>query len=429
MQPPTSPADLAQGPPKTRQGISKTMKWAFGVAVSFAIAAALLLSEVFLGVLGHLRRRIRHLFLYRFLEPLLDSADRWLDALIRVNQLLLYVFRQLDPRIRWAYPRLSRPGLHAVVRQAASVILERGRQHWTPARAPAFAFADRGPAARADDPRTSAEWSLRLASRLDFRRRRNSSAGEPAPPDDASQPTGQSTGAAADMHSALVVDRVAQDSLRAKHVEAPTDVEPELDATAVSNAQAQPAAQLEHASEASVTAHSIASVEAVSGSVDEQLRRARKEHYAFSLAALLLHPDADIMQEPSNLRQTLQRAVLEFLGDVTGLDVVLSGDTVWLILPGVLPKRARSIADDLSVTLADSAGEAAKIAVAGFPGDATTAKSLVQRCLHALAQGEKAADASRSARSRRERGRGMRSAPQRGSRRSPSRPRQPALPE
>jgi hypothetical protein len=59
-------------------------------------------------------------------------------------------------------------------------------------------------------------------------------------------------------------------------------------------------------------------------------------------------------------------------------------DVLWLIIPGVLPKRARTAADHLTTLLASGGTDVVGLAILGYPRDSTSAEGLVERCKHLL---------------------------------------------
>jgi hypothetical protein len=190
------------------------------------------------------------------------------------------------------------------------------------------------------------------------------------------------------MQADLMVDRVAPYTHRGQNAEEPSNMDVDREATSAPFAQTPAAEQSRDAagaaSSATATDHGVGRLEDVLASIDEHLDRARVGHYALSVAALRLHQVSDTL-EPYNLRQTVEGAVRDF-GNLTRFDVVLSDDAVWLILPDMLPKRARAVTEHLNVALGGRRDDEAKIVVVGFPNDATTAERLVQRCVHLLAE-------------------------------------------
>jgi hypothetical protein len=123
---------------------------------------------------------------------------------------------------------------------------------------------------------------------------------------------------------------------------------------------------------------------AVLVSVGLHVEQARQQHHALSLAALQLRRQTDD-HHPYDVRRTAEATVHEFLGDVAGVEVLLGdGGALWLIIPGVLPKRARTAADHLKTLLASGGTDVVRIAILGYPRDSTSAEGLVQRCRHLL---------------------------------------------
>jgi hypothetical protein len=177
------------------------------------------------------------------------------------------------------------------------------------------------------------------------------------------------------MPSNLIVGRVARYPLR------PSD---ETEA-APTTPGAQPQAADPSASSASPE---VTTLESVATRLAAELERARNEHYALSLTALKARASDDLAPG-TRVHGTVETAARELLGGPAELDLVASDNaTLWLILPGVLPKRAHAVAEHLQTLLA---ADALTIAIVGYPRDGTTAERLVQRCLNALS-GESTAE-------------------------------------
>ena len=123
---------------------------------------------------------------------------------------------------------------------------------------------------------------------------------------------------------------------------------------------------------------------ALRGRVDAEVQRARENHHALSIVAVRLQPSADVAPDFEQGAVTTAR---EVLGDNAEVSVLESrDDTLWLIVPGVRPKRAAAVAEELRKTLALHT-DAVTVAVAGYPADAKTADGLVQHCVDAVAFG------------------------------------------
>jgi hypothetical protein len=117
-----------------------------------------------------------------------------------------------------------------------------------------------------------------------------------------------------------------------------------------------------------------------------ELERAAQTHIALSVVAARLHPSADLAPDLSGVDTAVVTAARQVLGEDAEIAVVDShDDTIWLILPGVLPKRSRAVAAQLRTTLAPH-GHAPAIAVAGYPADGKTSEALVERCLDEIAR-------------------------------------------
>jgi hypothetical protein len=119
--------------------------------------------------------------------------------------------------------------------------------------------------------------------------------------------------------------------------------------------------------------------------VDTEIAHARDDHLALSIVALQLHPKADLVPDLSAVAEDVGRAARELLGQ--GADVVMvesEDDIVWLILPGVMAKRAHAVAMQLiEILTPDRHGVTA--AAVGFPADGPSAELLVRRCLDLIA--------------------------------------------
>jgi len=243
---------------------------------------------------------------------------------------------------------------------------------------PALAMAGAPPLERVD---TRSAPVVRSASRLNpFRRGKTRSAGAAAPESKSASPPEEPT------HPA-VVDRLAQYSLAAPQAPAPRvlDMPPPPPEAAEELPDEppppQPARELPDAPPPAPSTLATLHVR-----IGDQLERAAKRHLALSVVAARLHPSADLAPDLSGVDAAVVTAARQVLGEDAEIAVVDShDDTIWLILPGVLPKRSRAVAGRLRTTLAAD-GHAPAIAVAGYPADGKTSDALVERCLDEIAR-------------------------------------------
>jgi hypothetical protein len=347
LRPPTpAPAPRAGG------ARSRGAKAAMAVVLT-AIAATLVLA----GAYWAPRRRRR-----RLLE-LLRLAPGWLSNALR-RLVLPMVSVAGDAISALTSTRLSLRPFRRRFRLAHAA-----RRFRASRRAPALALAGAASAPGAAG-RTARELpSLHLTSRLAWWRR-----GQVAPPEARASNTGAGADEEPDTQSGLILGRLLPYSLRSgDETEVPASSQHTLQQTAVGPGRA-PAVS---------TATTI--IESVSTRVGTELERARDGHYALSLAALQLQPRDDLALEPSGVHAAVETAARELLGEGADVEVVVSDDaTLWLILPGVLPKRAHAVAELLQTLLASSGAKTSSVAVVGYPRDGTTVNRLVRRCLHAL---------------------------------------------
>jgi hypothetical protein len=208
---------------------------------------------------------------------------------------------------------------------------------------------------------------VRSASRLNPFRRKKTKSGRGAP---ARQRGG--AGSTEEPAHPAVVDRLAQYSLAAPDAAAPR----------VSDAPPPP----EAAKEVPGAPSAPATLETLHARIRAQLERAAKTHLALSVVAVRLQPSADLAPDLSGVEAAVVTTARQVLGEDAEIAVVDShDDTIWLILPGVLPKRSGAVAARLRTTLAPH-GHVPAIAVAGYPADGKTSDALVERCLDEIAR-------------------------------------------
>ena len=207
---------------------------------------------------------------------------------------------------------------------------------------------------------------VRSASRLNpFRRRKTRPGGT------AALQRGRAGSREEPAHPA-VVDRLAQYSLAAPQAAAPP----------VPDAPPPP----EAAKEVPGAPPAPATLETVHARIGDQLERAAETHLALSVVAVRLQPSAELAPDLSGVDAAVVTTARQVVGEDAEIAVVDSDDdTIWLILPGVLPKRSRAVAARLRTTLARH-GHAPAVAIAGYPADGKTSDALVERCLDEIAR-------------------------------------------
>jgi hypothetical protein len=280
---------------------------------------------------------------------------------------------------RWAPLRRRQRRLRDWLHETA-----RRRSESHAVRGPALAFAAASQPAKA--PVTTARQSpvVHRASRLNPWRRHKKAAGAPSRETDAAHSD-------EDQVPEAVVRRLADYSLAQPRSEPTSVFDPDAPDALAEHAET-PAAEppLPHEPEEPAdrreALHSATTFDTLCARVDTEIARARDEHLALSIVALQLHPKADLAPDLSGVAEGVGRASRELVGQ--GAEVVLvesEDDIVWLILPGVLAKRAHAVATQLlEILTPDRHGVTA--AAVGFPADGASAELLVRRCLHLIAQ-------------------------------------------
>ena len=333
LQPPPRQAPPAAD---TGGGISNGTKTAIVVALAAALAAVLIVAAALWPPLRTRRRRLA--------AQLGSAPARWRAMLAGLKRRL------------------------PAGRTIAGGAFARRRDARKTRRAPALAFASATSSPDASRGNVRESPTMRLAARLAWWRRAKADAlPEPRLAHDGE--AGVEGGP--DEHSDLIVGRLVHYSLRPGDgaLHSGDDAKPEP-------AQEQAAVQSELPVEpATLTADPFAARLGI------ELERARDGHYALSLAALYVG-QGDL--EPFEVREAGETTARVILGDSSDIDLLVSDDgTLWVILPGVLPKRARAVAQHLHDLLAP--GESSPtIAVVGYPRDGTTVKRLVERCRETL---------------------------------------------
>jgi hypothetical protein len=257
------------------------------------------------------------------------------------------------------------------------------------ARGPALAFAAASQPPRAADATARQSPVVHRASRLNPWRRHKKAAGGRSRDTDAENQVPDA-----------VVRRLADYSLApprepdsvvaldppetlAEHPEAQPLPTPETDAPA---AEPPPLPEPEELADRREVPQSATAFDTLCTRVDTEIARARDEHLALSIVALQLHPIADVAPDLSGVAEAVESASHELLGQGAKIVVVESeDDIVWLILPGMLAKRAHAVAAQLLEILAPVRHHVNAAAV-GFPADGASAELLVRRCLDLIAQ-------------------------------------------
>ncbi len=119
----------------------------------------------------------------------------------------------------------------------------------------------------------------------------------------------------------------------------------------------------------------------------DEIDRAARGHHALALVgAQLAHGAADPGLGAYELRQKTEAFLHDALGPAAQGKLFLDGEAgiVWLILPGVLPKRAVQVAREIGAIMEQSGLTPSALAVAGYPRDGSTAEELAVRCREAI---------------------------------------------
>jgi hypothetical protein len=259
------------------------------------------------------------------------------------------------------------------------------RRSQSPAvRGPALAFAAASQPPKAPDATARQSPVVHRASRLNPWRRHKKAGGAPSRETDAAR-------SAEDQVPDAVVRRLADYSLAPSRSEPASVLDPDapdalVEQTEAPAAEPPPLHEPEERADGGEAQPAATTFDTLCARVDTEIARAREEHLALSIVALQLHPKADLAPDISGFAEDVGRASRGLLGQ--GAEVVLvesEDDIVWLILPGVLAKRAHAVATQLlEILTPDRHGVTA--AAVGFPADGASAELLVRRCLHLIAQ-------------------------------------------
>jgi hypothetical protein len=262
-------------------------------------------------------------------------------------------------------------------------------------RRPALAFAAASQPQKAPDATALQSPVVRRASRLNPWRRHKKAAGAPSRATDAAR-------SAEDQEPDAVVRRLADYSLAQSRSGPDSVVDPGPPDTLAGHTEAPaaeppPLYEPEERADGREVLHAATTFDTLCARVDTEIAHAHDEHLALSIVALQLHPKADLAPDLSGVAEDVERASRELLGQ--GAEVVLvdsEDDIVWLILPGMLAKRAHRVAMQLlEILTPDRHGVTA--AAVGFPADGASAELLVRRCLHLIAQASTPAGSSTTA--------------------------------
>jgi len=93
----------------------------------------------------------------------------------------------------------------------------------------------------------------------------------------------------------------------------------------------------------------------------------------------------EIYRTPQETVRAWASAVRDSVPEIEVVVVESEDDIVWVILPGMLAKRAHAVAAQLLEILAPDRHDV-KAAAVGFPADGASAELLVRRCLDLIAQ-------------------------------------------
>ena len=166
-------------------------------------------------------------------------------------------------------------------------------------------------------------------------------------------------------------------------VDAPSEGRPEPDSVGDADPAREVTLEPVRAVEPRPARDSI-SADSVVRAIEKKLEVAHDSHYALSVAALRLPRTAGALH-PFGVLQWAEDAVREVLGHVDGAEVILGeDDTLWLILPGVIAKRALAAAERVKTEAGVDSSSQGAIAVCAYPRDATSAPALLERCRELL---------------------------------------------
>jgi hypothetical protein len=145
--------------------------------------------------------------------------------------------------------------------------------------------------------------------------------------------------------------------------------------------------------------------DAVTTMVTGQVALARQTHHALTLVAVRFAESGDeAAPEPDELRERVEAAVRRVVVSTGEPQLALRDEehSLWLALPGLLPRRAVDVADEIRRILNGSGLAPLAVAFAGYPRDGATAEELLEHCHAELEQaGRHALDSERPVRAAR----------------------------
>jgi hypothetical protein len=123
--------------------------------------------------------------------------------------------------------------------------------------------------------------------------------------------------------------------------------------------------------------------DAVTAMLRGQIEVAGQRHHALTLVAVRFIESGDeAAPEPEELRERVRAGVREAVPSTEEPALVVDAEDrlVWLALPGLLPRRALTIASDVRRLLSEAGLTSPAAAVGGYPRDGATAEELVAYC-------------------------------------------------
>ena len=161
--------------------------------------------------------------------------------------------------------------------------------------------------------------------------------------------------------------------------EEPAQPEPEEPAAAPAEAQATAAELPEpgHVDRAEEPEQALMSM------LGDQIDAARQTHYALTLVAVRLVDTPDeAAPEPEELRDRVRAAAHQALVSTEEPELVVDAEdhVVWLVLPGLLPRRALDVVSEARRLLYEDRMSPVAVVVAAYPRDGATAAELVNHC-------------------------------------------------
>ncbi|HEV8250390.1 MAG TPA: hypothetical protein VGQ15_10495 [Gaiellaceae bacterium] len=123
--------------------------------------------------------------------------------------------------------------------------------------------------------------------------------------------------------------------------------------------------------------------DALTSMLIDQVAVARETHHALTLVAVRFvdAPD-EAAPEPDELRERVQTAVRQALVSTEEPEVVVDSEErlVWVVLPGLLPKRALDVVSEARRLLHEDRTTPVTVAISAYPRDGATAEELVHHC-------------------------------------------------